>query len=552
MQNYSVSPLPGREMILPMKRFFTILLFACCTLAWTVPALGLKVAVFPVDDLSRGYNAVNEDLTGFLGERLRAKGLEVVPEKAVESFMAANRIRTLGTLRTKEVLAARDELGADLVLLATLCQQDARKLSMGMNLVLIRTSDGRTVWTAADGVSRMSAQGLLGRATPATMEQLTDRLGDRLFATWPTALDRTADRAAAARQYAAVREAGYLQVDSVFFRPKYVRPGDKVQCVIRFRNNLADEDGPKVFIKVGNRLHLAQSADGKYFKAAWVGSDKKAGRRVNVAMNGSDPAILNGVWQGAAQDASYPVSLVLDWPSGKRDESYVGSYVVDGRAPEFAFKLRARRIDGLAAFRTAVKVHVVFKRSEPVVKWRFTVTDAAGKTILTDRGRDEAPEELVWRGQNNRNIRVDPGRYTLKLTVWDRAGNTATAAEDVRLLAPRPEATVRAEQDSHGLKATIASADKVPVVYWKLEFWSRDNRLLATRKGRGLPRAMALDELQGRDLNGIETVLSLRDALGSTARQTMTDVFTHLTPKEPSTDDPAAHSTDDDIWQADF
>jgi len=271
-----------------MKRIshILLLLLGLVILLPTAQARAIRVAVFPVDDLSKEHNSINLPMTRFLMSQVEARGLSVVALEQVTDFMGKNRIRRLGNLQTLEIIAARRALDADLVLLASLCQSGDRPLSIGMTASLIRTSDGKTVWTNSRGVSQLVAQGLLGRNTPDSIDTLLPRLAQRLFSTWPESLDYTAGRELAGAQYAAVQETGYVQVDTVFFRPKYVRPGQKVECTVRFKNFDASVEDARVFIKVGNRIHLARSKDGIYYQAAWVGSEDKKGQRVKVAMNG--------------------------------------------------------------------------------------------------------------------------------------------------------------------------------------------------------------------------------------------------------------------------
>jgi len=106
----------------------------------------------PVEDLSQGPNGVNFAVTEYLERAIAARGLEVVSQNAVISFMARNRIRWLGFLDTYHILQARKELGVDLILLGTVTQrQESPCAAFAMVLSLIRTSDARTIWSDVRG-----------------------------------------------------------------------------------------------------------------------------------------------------------------------------------------------------------------------------------------------------------------------------------------------------------------------------------------------------------------------------------------------------------------
>ncbi len=102
---------------MPKKHF--ILYIFLFTLSYIPNAQAVSVAVFPVEDLSNGLNGVNFELTSKLSEELEKKGLDVISGDDVVSFLVRNRIRRLGLLDTNCILQARDELGADVILVGS-------------------------------------------------------------------------------------------------------------------------------------------------------------------------------------------------------------------------------------------------------------------------------------------------------------------------------------------------------------------------------------------------------------------------------------------------
>lgn len=541
----------------PKNRYIILICSLLVASLWCSKASAISVAVFPVDDLSMQHNSINDEMGQFLVNEIDQRGLEIISLESTKSYMNEKNIKQLGQLETKEIMATREALGADLIVLASLCQKGQRPTSIGMTVQLIRTSDGKTIWSNTSGLSLGSEQKLLGVDMPKTLEDLKPILASKLFDGWPNDLDFTAGRKMAGAQIAAVSETTMLEVDSAFFSPKIVQPGQKVKCTIRFKSTDQETSKATVFIKVGNRVHLASTSDnGKSFSAAWVGSGTKTGASVQVASNENDSQVLNQMLNVEVIDADYPVSLILDWPSGKRDESFLGSYIVDSRSPEVFFKLRGEVVDGVISFRGDLPIGVRYKRHEPIKKWEFMVANEKGETVLRERGSG-MPPDFKWRGQNNKNLRADAGLYLVSLKVWDRAGNEGVASEKVRLLKSRPEVAINLEKhDNKDVVATLTSLDRVPVKSWRMELWSSDNQLLKTYRGESLPVKFKLPVFADSvDIAKIACILSVVDDLGGKSFNKSKNIFAQIiSSSETNYDENKSEetSTESNDWYADF
>jgi hypothetical protein len=531
---------------------YTIIFALFLMLISGTEAHALRVAVFPVDDLSSGKTSLNQETTELLRHELSSRGLTVLPQEEVHGFMAARRIRQLGMLRTEEILAAHSELQADLVLLGSLCQQSEEAAVLGVSISLIRSSDGKTIWTSSKGVSLVDEQRLLGINAPTTMADLQVILAKELFAGWPVEL--LAEVGGGEAQASGVREDATVAVDSVLFAPKYVRPGQEVKCTIRFKV-CKDSDPHKVFIRVGNRIHLATTGDGVYYQVSWVGSDDKVGQPLRVAMNDQDTRIINGLWNGGPQDAAYPVSLILEWPSGKRQESYLGSYVVDSVAPQVKFKMQGHTLNGVTAFRSELPITPLFMRGEPIVRWEFTIATPQGEVVLQDKGGAQPPEQFVWRGQNHKSQRAGIGLYTISLKVWDRALNQGEARETVQLLAEAPGLDLTLASSEDRIHAQLTAQDGVAIDYWRMELWSADNTMLKTYAGQSLPARVLLPSFANTvDQQKIDCVLTVRDSLGSQTTRKVPHLLAPTAVGGQAAPDQSAEKdkADSGAWQADF
>lgn len=515
-----------------------------------IEASALTVAVFPLDDLSSESNSINLSLTETLRQELSRQGLAVVPLKQVEGFMSAHRIRRLGVLQAQEVVAVRDELKADLVLLGTLCQQSDKAQVLGETITLLRTSDGKVIWSSSKGVSLLVEQRLLGIKEPKTMEELHEILVRDLFAGWPADLQNLVGQPDSNRNEVTIKSDPSTEVDSVLFTPKHVRPGEDVKCTIRFKGRRGDGD-VKVFIRVGNRIHTAKTDDGVYYQVSWVGSDDKIGKPMKVAMNVPESHIVNGIWSGESQDANYPVSLILEWPSGKREEFFVGSYVVDSFPPEMMLKFKAKSLDGLPAFRKELPISIFFKRNEPIEQWRLAVLSPEGEILLEDKGSGQPPDSFLWQGQDRKNQRLDPGLYGIDFRVWDRAGNIGQVSERVQLLSVKPGLDLAVVREAGQIQATLSAQDQVQISSWRMELWSRDNIMVKTFEGQALPVKINLSEKLVAESGQIDCIVQVRDTMGMKATKKVPDLLAQL--KSASEGNGASVDLDgSDDWHEDF
>ena len=511
----------------------------------------ISAAVFPVDDLSRQHNSVDMAMTNFLRAEVSGKGIDVIPQSKVMAFMARYNIRQLGYLSSPVIMRARQDLGADLVVLASVCEQHKKPVAMGLTISLIRTSDGLTIWSNTRGLSQLAEQHLLGINTPDSLNAIRSILAGRIFKAWPHALNFTAGRAMAGAQLAKIQEKSYIQVESVVFTPKFVRPGQDVTCTLRFHDDSAFSRRAKVFIKVGNNVHLASSEDGRFYEAKWVGVDNKPGKGTLVASNESDGRLFKSLTADKLKDDEFPVTLILDWPTGQHVESYLGSYIVDSRPPAFTMKLMAVKLGNLPAFRDKILFTIKLKKPEPIKKWAMAVVDSKGKVIMRDRGSGDLPDEFVWSGQTNRNLRADDGIYSICFKIWDRAGNSSEMSRKVMLLAVKPRVKMALKQVGGKLQASLRAGDNVPVVGWNMELWAPDNVLLHTFDGQSLPARIVLPISEATvDKEKIQCILKVRDSLGGTSIHKINNLALRLPARSKAVR--KADSAADNVWHIDF
>jgi hypothetical protein len=175
------------------QKIITLLSF----LVFILPALSMAhaqtIAVFPMDNLSKGKNSPNMIATRYMAGKMKEKGLQVIQEQKIINFMVSKRIRWLGYLSTENILQTKEIMGADLVLFGTIIS-NKHFSSYGLILHLVRTRDAKTIWTSSDGLSLVDMQRLLGRNQPATLDGLWHVLVSNVLASWPDDLSEVLNK----------------------------------------------------------------------------------------------------------------------------------------------------------------------------------------------------------------------------------------------------------------------------------------------------------------------------------------------------------------------
>jgi len=441
-----------------------------------------KIAVFPIEDLSQGPNGVDFALTEYLEKDLKARGLEVASQEAVISFMARNRIRRLGFLNTYHISQVRKELGADLILLGTVSQRNEKPaVAFGMVLYLIRTDDARTVWSQARGLSCNDMRHVLGIAEPRSAEDLWPIAVQDILENWPEDMGLDRDQNAVS------------EIAQVDLGRRYVSPGKKVTCNLRLRS-IEKGDRPEVTLRVRGRGHLHMRHRGR--------------------------GLYQASWTASATEGSYPVSLILHWPSGKHKVAFLGIHHVDSNPPALALGIRGLRFQGAVAFRDRILIIPRLLEREPISRWDFSVQDEQGRTILHEDREGNLPKRFVWQGRTDEGVQVADGNYQVVIKVWDQARNMAVVSERLAVMRNPPDMVLEAKTRGQGLVLDIRNEGKVPIAFWHMEIWDDDDNLIKTANGETLPAEVDIVLPE----SVVECVLTAKDILGNQFRREIKDL----------------------------
>jgi hypothetical protein len=471
-----------------------VLAFCFIWFPGTAAAAGIPVAVFPLQELTDGRNEANLPFTGILAEKLAEAGTEIIGLETIISFMANNRIRTVGHLETLFISRVRRDLGAGFVLLGTISQRrDRPEPSFGLILTLVRTSDVRPVWSYINSLSTSDARKILGIGEPKTTTQLQTVLLEEVIEQWPWQIINEEP------------QVGSLNIDLAVLEPQYVRPGDEIRCRIRLRDTWSAGQGPRVFFKADEQLFPATLADdGLTYETTWVAGDK------------------NG---------RFPVTLFIEWPYyGRTETTLLGNYVVDGTPPLFELDLRGVKIiDEMPVFSSQVAILPRMIVREPVSRWHLTIYND-GDPIGDAKGEGNLPERLIWTGREN----VGDGIYDLVIEAWDKAGNSAIASREVVLDRSVPQVDLALDRSEEDLIVNLEHDGKVPLRYWRLEMWTKEGRILTQTEGRLLPVTIGIEMPDSSPEQEVRGFLFYEDIRGKRVRKKVQDLLPKLKKKGPA------------------
>jgi TolB-like protein len=433
------------------KSFIILFLITC---SYASPAKALTLAIFPIEDLSQGQNGVNHELTEYLAwEMANDRGFDVIANETVLAFLARNRLRQLGFMDTKQIILAKEEMGADLVLFGTLSlRQEELSPSLGITLYLVRTNDTRTLWTGTGGLSGQDIVNLLAVGEEEERKGLMPRLAQDVLKTWPTELDFVS------------KEQHALEIEKIELMPTNVRRGDKVLCKVGLRSRWAEEDMPRVFFKASGRVYMAeQSPDGYTYQSDWLVADR---------------------------DGRYPVTMVINWPSGYKKVAFLGAYVVDSAPPRIVLDLKGVQLQGTVAFRGKVIIIPRMLRREPIARRKRTVEDENGEEQMSYRGYGHLPKRFVWDGRAKSGFPAEEGIYRVSLKVWDRSENMAITSEPVAVARTPPSMVLEAKNRGREMVVDLSHEGKVPIAFWRMEMRSSNGELIKVAEGSDLPVRM--------------------------------------------------------------
>ena len=141
----------------------------------------MRMALFPVENAS-GASVATREVGTRLEIELRRRGLDVASGDIVEEFLARHRVRYTAGVDSETARAAREELGVEAVLVASIDLHRARGTpQFGMSMRLVSAESGpRILWM--DGTERAGddSPGFFGLGAVGSVEELQEEALSRL------------------------------------------------------------------------------------------------------------------------------------------------------------------------------------------------------------------------------------------------------------------------------------------------------------------------------------------------------------------------------------
>jgi hypothetical protein len=441
-----------------MRKIFLLLLpgLLLLTLFRVAPLSAQTAVLLPIADTAVTYNGVDLDTTATFNQLLVDAGLKLIDDRPMRKFMAANYMRRSGAIDSFTAKMIGRELGADFVILATVCE-DGFKERFGLVLTVLETVNGTVVWSLQKSSSLYQETTLLGIGAPFDG-------GSLRFQMLVEAARRTAAKVQSLDPGKPMAAHPLKLVDLQVY-PQYVQGKSRVECRLRLQSLTCLPD----------RVEL--TSNGQIIKL----------------IPGEIAGDYSGHWQAPSADGEYGVKLkFFNYRDGTTVTmaDYAG-YQVINQAPKLTFVLKQGvAFNQVTVFREQLLIASKLNPRRPVSRWQVEVTQLDGTVVVNDQMDGELPRSLFWRGHNNQHQRLPDGEYIFSLVIWDAAGNRAEATQRVALRSqcqPVEVGIIPKGKKNFIRLSTQKQADYVLALDWKLRVFLPGGKLLLKESGTNLP-----------------------------------------------------------------
>ena len=171
----------GRTMRAARRAAALSLWLACAAAAAAEGEAPGRLAVFPSVDLAWG-KADRPAVDAALRRGLAAAGLDLLPESAVEEFLARHRLRYTGSVTGALRGRLAEELGAGAVFLVSIDSYESEPPPrIALNARIVSTADGSIRWAHEVALAGEERPGALGRGEIGSVDVLLERAVARLL-----------------------------------------------------------------------------------------------------------------------------------------------------------------------------------------------------------------------------------------------------------------------------------------------------------------------------------------------------------------------------------
>ena len=405
-----------------------------------------QIAIFPFEDLSKGVNGINMEISQRIAQNLRRRGYSVTWPREVANFLSRHHIMWTGWVDRVTADRIKRELNSQYALLGTVLEYNPKTFSFALTLRLLDLEDYKLIWSYSAFLSKEDNISFLS-LRKRTWDSCLTHLMDMVVSNMPPEILKLSSKVP------------IVDVSRCLITPRYVRPKEKVSCRIKLESSGSDPDS--VVLKVEGVGEVPLEKKGEFYEASWK-SPETEGR--------------------------FGVTLEVSWYGLKRKRIFLGTYFVDNTPPSLHIKLLGvRDIGGIPIMKNYVKIVPSIKRNEVIDRWCLEIVSRGkegDKKVLSVSNAGYIPPWFIWKGQTGKGT-VPNGRYLIRLTVWDKAGNSYTDEKEILVVNSIGNPQIDIYKDGKKDILLKVRIKDYPIGFksWKITLWSEDGEFFQEKSG---------------------------------------------------------------------
>ncbi len=406
-----------------------------------------KLAIFPLKNLSDQLEAL-AIITPLIEKRLMNKGFSIIPYAAVDGFLNKLRIRNTSSVDKVTAYELKRKLGADAVLIGTIdyFTKEGRETYVGLTLRLVGTRNSSIIWMETLSYSGSDFRGLFGFGTIRSLDKLSGKVVSHIFKKMPG-------------QYVYEKEdENFFLLGNILIDPPITTGGEEVQLTVRV-------------IPVSEKPSSVRAlVEGK-----WYDLKHKIGEYYDGTITPPDTG------------GYYPLDIYVKGAYGKPHIFPSASVVRVDMIPPFVEIAITKGIIGKWAKNKKDFIIFTLSSNEVADRWEVDIVSLENKSVRNGKGYGSLPRQLIWRGENNSGARNKDGKYILRLSVWDAAGNMGVYTKELKLDSTPPKVDIDVEPDESGEGVLFSfNYDESDILReWNFKVFDAKAKLIKEFSGKG-------------------------------------------------------------------
>ena len=378
-----------------------------------------KIAFFPLENLSGSFEAQGA-ITPLIEKELKNRGFYIIPYEQIDEFLIKKRIRYTGSIDKITAMEARQDLNCDAVLIGSIDQyvETGNDVYVGLTLRLVESWGNSIIWMETLSNAGEDFTGLLGLGRVKSISKISSKIVSNIIKSMP-------------HEYRIIsRNENFFEIGNVRIDPEIANGGETVKLTARIVSSDPEKTPAWVRVRINGTVSDLNSSGGEYY-------------------TGNIPAPF--------EDGSYVVDIAAFGYSGEAFYYYsVGEISVDMTAPVVKIATNKNIMRGWVN-----KDYILFtvESNEPVKQWQVRIVDENERYARGGKWYTPLPRKLIWRGENDAGGKNKDGIYTLRLSVWDTAGNKGVFEKKIRLDTTPPVVKIGLEENSGTKEELLFSMD---------------------------------------------------------------------------------------------